>query len=106
MNAPFFCERMLLTLSLHDELVCPFVIARLVSEGRFSPWSHRVIPLHTAFATTVRVIDGIHNNTTICWPDAHMASTAGFTDRYILVVQVPDLADSCAAVEINQADFA
>jgi hypothetical protein len=97
---------MLLTLSLHDELVGPFVIARLVSESGLSPRRHGVITLYPAFATAVRVIDWIHNNTAICWPNAHMARAAGFTDRYILVVQVPDLADSCTAVDVDQPDFA
>ena len=65
-----------------------------------------MITLYPAFTTAVRVIDGIHNDTAICWPNAHMPRAAGFTDRYILVVQVPDLADGRTAVDVDQPDFA
>src|SRR5437868_15445795 len=106
MNGPFFCERMLLTLSLHDELFSSFVVSRLVAQRRLAPWRHRVISLHAAFTTAVRMVDGIHHDTAVGRADAHMPRASGFADGDIFVVQISDLADRRAAVDIHQPDFA
>lgn len=44
------------------------------------------------FATTVWMINRIHNDTTIGWPNPHPACASGFADTQVLVVQVANLA--------------
>src|SRR5262249_13220318 len=106
MNGPFFCERMLLCLPLHDELIRSFVVSRFVTEGGLSPWSHRVISLHAAFATAVRMVDGVHNDTSDRRTNPHVARPPSFSDRDSLVVKITDLADRRNAVDVHQSYFA
>src|ERR1051326_6118982 len=105
MKGPFFCERMLLTLPLHDELISPFVVPSFVSEGRLSPRRHGVIALHTTFTTAVRMIYRIHHDTAIRRADSHMPGPADFTDGHILVVEISDLPNCCNTVDIHQPNF-
>src|SRR5215831_7187096 len=105
MNGPFFCERMLLTLPLHDELLSSFVVSRLVAQRRLAPGRHRVISLHASFTAAVRMIDGIHHDAAICGPDTHVASAPGLSDRHILVIEIADLPDRGDTVDIHQPNF-
>src|SRR2546427_7668533 len=73
MNGPFFCERMLLGLPLHNELIGSFVVSCFVAQCRLTPRSHRMITLHTAFASTMRMIDRVHYHATHGWANSHVA---------------------------------
>src|SRR5262245_33292005 len=100
MNGPFFCERMLLRLPLHDEFVGSFVVAGLVAQCRFAPRRHRVIPLHTSFTAAMRMIDWVHDHATIRRPDSHMPCAAGFSDCDVFMIEIPDLPDRRDTVHI------
>src|SRR5215471_19773671 len=50
--------------------------AGLVSLGRLAPWSHRMVALALAFATTHRVVDGIHHGAAHSGPEAAPAYAA------------------------------
>src|SRR5262252_6989068 len=106
MNGPFFCERMLLRLPLHDELIRSFVVSRFVTKGWLSPWSHGVISLHAAFAAAMRMVDGVHNDTSVRRTNPHVPRPPSFSDRDILVVQITDLTDRRNAVDVHQSYFA
>src|SRR5438094_961969 len=105
MNGPFFTERMLLALPLHNELIGSFVVSCFVAQGRHTPWSHGMIPLHAAFASTVWMINGIHNNTAYRWTDSQVPSTSGFPHRNVFVIEIPDLSDRRHTINIHQPHF-
>src|SRR5688572_15330245 len=106
MRGPFFTERaMLLRLSLHDELVRAFVVARLVTESRLTPRRHGVIPLHSALTATVWVIHRIHDDAANRWTEPPMARAAGFSDRNVFVIKIPNLSDRRHAIDIDQPYF-
>src|SRR5205085_6763228 len=98
MNGPFLCERMLLRLPLHDELVSSFVVSCFVAECRLAPRRHWVITLDAAFTAAMRMVHRIHHNAAVCRTDAHVTRPARFPDRHILMVQISNLPDGRAAV--------
>src|SRR5437667_6512067 len=100
MNGPFFNERMLLALPLHNELVRSFVVARLVTQRRHTPRRHRVITLHPAFTAAVRMIDRIHHDAAHRRPNAFMTRAPRFTDSHIFLIEITDLPDGCEAIDI------
>ena len=106
MNGPFFKERMLLALPLHNELVGSFVVARFITERRHSPRSHGVVPFNSAFATTMWMIDRIHHNTSHGWPNSQVPRASGFSNSDVFVIEIPNLSDRGHAVDVHQADFA
>src|SRR6476469_5778768 len=57
-------------------------------------------------ATTMRVVDRVHRDTTDGRADALPAHTAGLTPVDVRLLGVADLADGCAAAHVNVADFA
>src|SRR6266516_969699 len=93
MNGPFLIERAMLLLPLHDELIGALVIARLVTQGRNAPQRHRVIPLHSPFTATMRVIHRVHDDAADCRPDSHMPLAPCFSNRDVLMVEIADLTD-------------
>src|SRR5579871_406429 len=97
---------MLLALPLHDEFVSSFVVSRFVSQRRLAPWRHRVISLDPPFTTAVRMIDRVHHDAAVSGTNTHMASPARFTDRDVLVVQIPDLTYRGVAIHIDEPHFA
>ena len=58
-----------------------------------------------AFATTVRVIDRIHNHTADGWPNSAPAIRPGFSDGPKTVLFVTDLTDRRPAFNVNTANF-
>src|SRR5437868_6261721 len=106
MNGPFFDERILLALPLHNELVRPFVVARLVTQRGHAPRRHRVIALHAAFTAAVRMIDRIHDDAAHRWPDTFMTRAACLADSYIFVIEITNLPDCGEAIDIYQPHFA
>src|SRR2546430_13823301 len=101
MNAPFLCERMLLALSLHDELVSSLVVSCFVAQSRHTPRRHRVIAFHAAFTSAVRMIDRVHDHATNRWPNPHMAHTASLSNRDVFVIKIAHLSDGCHAIYIH-----
>src|SRR5438093_10470064 len=98
MNGPFFKERMLLALPLHNELVGSFVVARFITERRHSPRSHGVVPFNSAFATTMWMIDRIHHNTSHGWPNSQVPRASRFSNRDRVVIAIPNLSGRGHAV--------
>src|SRR5207253_6530122 len=106
MNGPFFCERMLLGLPLHNELIGSFVVSCFVAQSRLTPRSHRMIALDAAFAPTVRMIDRVHYHTTHRWANSHVARAPGLSNRDVFMVQVAHLTDRRQAINVYQPHFA
>src|SRR6187401_33451 len=106
MKGPFLTERaMLFRLPLHDELVGALVVPRLVSQCRLAPWGHRVVALDASLTTTMRVIDGVHHDSSNCRPDSHVADSSSLAERHVFMIQVADLADCRHAVHVDQPRF-
>src|SRR5262245_36500287 len=93
MNGPFFCERMLLRLPLHNELVGSFVVSGLVAKRRLTPRRHRMVAFDTAFTAAVRMVDRIHDHTAVSRANSHVPRPAGFSDRDVFVIEIAHLAD-------------
>src|SRR5262245_15884180 len=104
-NGPFFCERMLFRLSLHDKLVGSFVVSRLVAKRGLAPGSQRMVSLHSAFTSAMWVINWIHHNTANRRPYSHMARAAGLSNRDVLMIEIPHLPDRCRTVDVDQPNF-
>src|SRR5207247_8623661 len=103
MNGPFFKERMLLALPLHNELVGSFVVARFITERRHSPRSHGVVPFNSAFATTMWMIDRIHHNTSHRWPNSQLPLASRFSHSAVFRPALPNSADRAHQVSIHTA---
>src|SRR2546427_4616284 len=106
MNGPFFCERILLGLPLHNELIGSFVVSCFVAQCRLTPRSHRMITLHTAFASTMRMIDRVHYHATHGWANSHVTRAPGLSNRDVFMVQVAHLTDRRQAINVYQPHFA
>ena len=76
---------------------------------RVAPWAEKVLATTTglglAFATTVRVVNGVHRHTTNSWTNALPAGAARFAGGFVHVIAVADLADGAEATIIEAADF-
>ena len=76
---------------------------------RMAPWAEKVLATTTgfrlAFATTVRVVNGVHRHSTDGRANALPAGAAGFARRLVHVVAVSDLADRAEAAVVEAADF-
>src|SRR5436190_11045698 len=102
MKGPLLIERaMLFRLPLHDELVGALVIPSFVAESRLPPRRHRVVTLHAAFTTTMRVIDGIHNNAANRRPHPQMPDASGLSERHLFVIEIANLSDRRYAIQID-----
>src|SRR5205823_5598125 len=86
---------------LNDETVCALRIARLVALRRHAPRRNRM-PAARRFAFTAaeRMIHGIHRDAAHVRALAQPAAAAGLADRYVLMVDVADLADRRVALDI------
>jgi hypothetical protein len=56
--------------------------------------------------TTVRVVCGIHDDTTDTWAEALVTGTAGFTDFDVLVLLVGERSHRCSTFDVDHTDFA
>src|SRR5580700_10073108 len=91
----------LLTLlaSSHDECIGALVVARLVAARRLAPRGHRMAAAGSlAFAAAMRMIDGVHRNSTVMRTPTRPAHTPCLADRNVLVIGVTDLSDRRHAV--------
>jgi hypothetical protein len=59
----------------------------------------------TTVTTTVRVVNGVHNDTADAWTFTEVAITTSLTDLYVLVLFVADNAKRGGALHVHQADF-
>src|SRR4051812_48980999 len=119
-NGPFFSDRLigfggakgpalhcLLRAPLHDESVCPLAPARLVALRRLAPRRHRVTAAgRLAFTAAEGVIHGIHGDAAHVRTLAQPPAAARLADRYVLVIEVADLADRRHALGVDLADLA
>jgi hypothetical protein len=83
-------------------------LASLLTLG-VTPWGKKVLATTTglgfAFATTVRVIDGVHAHTANGWANTLPARATGFSGDLVHVVAVSDYADGAVATFVEAADF-
>src|SRR5437667_3896758 len=105
-NGPFLCERMLLRLPLHNELVSPFVVSCLVAKRRLAPRCHRVITLNAAFTATMGMVDWIHHNAANRRTNAHVTRTSSLSNRDVFMIEIADLTNRRSTVDIHQSNFA
>src|SRR6476620_6603510 len=71
-----------------------------VAHGRLAPRGLRRHPGRGfAFATTMRMVARVHDDTSDLGPLAHVPGTAGLAEVLVLVVEVADLADGGHAAE-------
>src|SRR6202008_4152743 len=91
----------------HDHALRALVVARLVPLGVLTPWAHR-IPFGTrlAFASTVRMVDGVHRHAAHRGPDAAPALPAGFTNGFQIVLLISHFTDRGSTVHMHAADLA
>src|SRR6185369_14749697 len=111
-NGPFLRERpisypLTLMTALNDHAVRALVAAGAVALGGLTPRVNR----HTAFAsaafaTTVRVIDRVHGDTTNRRADTTPTLGTGFTDLAQIVLFVTDFTDGGAALDVHPTNFA
>jgi hypothetical protein len=57
------------------------------------------------FTTTHWVVDGIHSNTTNARTTAQPAAATCFTKALVVVLDVTNFSDRCAATRVEEADF-
>src|SRR6187200_3288144 len=106
-KGPFLTERaMLFRLPLHNELICAFVVARLVTQCRLAPWSHGMVTLDATFATTVRMVYRIHHHTADGWTNAHVTNTSGLSECHVFMIQISNLANRRHAIDVHQSHLA
>ena len=92
----------------YDKLAGDLAAAGLKAKSLLAPrclrrFTHTVT---TTVTTTMRVIGGVHNDTTDRWALTQVAAAAGFTDFDVLVLLVADNTERSRTVFINKADFA
>src|SRR5262245_5589472 len=97
----------LLAPALHDHSVGSLVVAGLETLGQLTPWRAGMPATGRApLTTTHRVIDRVHRDAAVVRATTEPARATGFADRDVGVVDVRDLADRRAAIEVDHADFA
>src|ERR1035438_6883305 len=102
-SVPLSC---LLVDPLDDELVRAPVATGLVAAGRLAPGRHGVTATGgPALATTMRVVDGVHDHAADGRADAHPAGAAGLADLDVFMLEVADGADGRVALQMDLADL-
>src|SRR5258708_1051768 len=92
---------------LDDHRIRALVVARLETLGELSPWGTGVPPAaRAAFATRERVMDGVLGDAVDMGALAHPASAARFAPADVLMLQIRDLADRGAALDVDLTHFA
>src|SRR6202795_4630496 len=84
-----------------DQIVRRLFLARLVSLGGLTPRRLGMVPFRLALATAVRMVNGVHRNSTPVTALAEPSRAPGLADRNIFMVEVADLADSGAAIRLH-----
>jgi hypothetical protein len=62
--------------------------------------------LGSTFATTMRVVNWVHNGASNGGPNTHPASATSFADHDCVVFDVADLPHNCVASLVDQTNFA
>src|SRR6202040_3519593 len=84
-----------------DQIVRRLFLARLVSFGGLAPRRLGMVSFRLALATTVRMVNGVHRNSTHVTALAEPSRAPGLADRNIFMVEITDLADSGAAIRLH-----
>src|SRR5690349_11142157 len=92
--------------ALDNEFVGALVVPGLLAQRRESPGRLRMIALDAPFAAAVRVIHGVHGDAANRWPDAAPARAPGFSEGFVLMVQIAYLANCGHAIHGKLANFA
>src|SRR5574342_10354 len=102
MNGPFFVDLITLLLSstVHDELVGTLAVACLVAARRLAPRRHRVTSAGSlALAAAVRMVHRIHGHAAVVRALAQPARASSLADGNILVVEIAHLPDGGVAID-------
>src|SRR5262245_64960891 len=90
-----------------DERVAQLATAGLEALGDLAPRRARVTAARgLALATTHRVVDGVHRHAAHARRATEPAAAPGLAERHVLVLEVADLADDGAAVDVELAHLA
>src|SRR3954464_2009776 len=97
----------LLAAVLDDHRVGSLVLTRLEALGQLAPWRAGMAAARgTAFAAAHRVIDRVHGDAAVVRAAPLPAGAAGLADVHAAVLDVADLTDGRAAVEVDAAGLA
>src|SRR5690242_20021064 len=89
-----------------DPLIRPLIVSGLESARRLAPRRHGMAPAGSfAFAATVRVIHGIHRDTTVVRHLAKPSSLPGLPVGFILMLDVAHLPDGGHAFHRHPANL-
>src|SRR5436190_11970531 len=96
----------LLFAPLHDELIGPLPIARLVTLGWQTPRRYRMAAARgLAFAAAERMVDRVHRHAAHVRPLPQPPAAAALAARHVLVIEVADLADRRVALDVDLANL-
>ena len=91
--------------ALHDHAIGALVAARLLAQRGECPRSLRVIALHAAFTTTVRVIHRVHGHAANRRLLTAPTRAAGLAVGLVLVVEIADLSHRGFAVHARTCEL-
>src|SRR3984885_3599756 len=87
---------------IHNKLVRPLVVPRLIPARRLSPGRNRMPSARSlAFPATMRMVHRIHRNATVHRLPAHPAHASCLADGDVLVIQISHLPNGRHAILRN-----
>src|SRR5580704_13210709 len=84
-----------------DQTVRRLFLARLVSLGGLAPRRLGMVSLRLALATAMRMVNGVHRDSTHVTALAEPSRAPGLADRNIFMIEIADLADSGATIRLH-----
>src|SRR5580692_4209592 len=84
-----------------DQTVRRLFLARLVSLRGLAPRRLGMISFRLALTTAMRMVNGVHRDSTHVTALAEPSRSPGLADRNIFMVEIADLADSGAAIRLH-----
>src|SRR5580693_270040 len=84
-----------------DQTVRRLFLARLVSLGGLAPRRLGMVSLRLALATAMRMVNGVHRDSTHVTALAEPSRAPGLADRNIFMIEIADLAYSGATIRLH-----
>src|SRR5688500_5238066 len=93
--------------TFYNQLTGALAATSTVTKSQLTPWRTRwfTTTVTSTVTTTMRVVGGIHNNTTDGWADTLTALATGRTDFDILMLYVTDNTDGSSCFNTEFTDF-
>ena len=105
MNEP--CQLTFIRITTADNhIIRTFIVAGTITFSRCTPRANRFTCFTgTTFATTMRVVNRIHNDTSYCRTDATPTISTCFADFFQTLLFIAHFADSGSAIYMDFTDF-